>query len=469
MNPMVLLDAFTELDDRFLLSAQSRLNGGGQRRTSNWRVVLIAAVLAMLLSSFAAAMALNTEFREQVFSVLRIGQTERVPDGEGSVDEGTLTPIGSGELDGMAKSYYFHGSGVIMLGDGMVYSARYDREAASFCDFDEGGLRPLDTRHADFHYTFRGTDYHIVYDCAVFNGALYLRHMVDPIVNQNPILYDWDLLSPGVDTHTAWLLLHYPDGDDYGVWPLQLDVQTHQITDVLAHVSADGVRPEVWRFSADSSRAIVTGRTPDGADGCWLCDIPAGTLTPLSERIGRSVQSAYFVDESRIVCHAPNGAGFDVIRYDPDSGKKTVIVENTRRAADSADGSGWREIQYHGTPGKHALMCDADGRVTLLDLRDGARTALDGLPADGSFLPFESPDGRYVLFAWKDAGDAKSDILRHIGVLDTESGVFKLLERENHETRTEHLFSWLANDCFTILAYDDADAGGWYLYVYDFR
>lgn len=469
MNSTVLLDAFTELDDRHILSAWNRLNNSKKKRNHNWRRIAIAAVLALLLSSFAAAMALNAEFRESVFSVLNIGQTETIPDAQGSVDEGTLNPIGGEVIDDAVKTYYFRGNGVIMLTDGMIYAAQYDREAASFYDFDENGLKALDTQHADFRYTFRGTDFHIAYDYTVFNGEVFLRPKVDPIVNENPYKYDWDLPSPGIDAHTAWLLLPYLDQEDYCLYPLQINVQTQEITDVFENTSFEGIQPNVWKFSEDSSFAILTGRTTDGQDACWLCDVREGTITPMSDLVGRLVQSAYFLEKNIVICDAANGDNFDVLRYDPDTGDVSIVAEKMHHAASSANGSGYREIQYHGGPGKHALLYNPDGTFGLLDLRNDAIVPLDGLPSDNSFLTFESPDGKNVLFAWKDQKNSKANTLQHIGVLNTKTGVLKLLDRENRQTREEHLMSWLANNCFAILAYDETDSDGWYLYVYDFR
>ncbi len=473
MNTTILLDAITDLDDPFILSAWGCLDGPleakGRTHRSRWKMIGIAAALALLLSSFAAAMAFNADFRETVFSIFHIGQTEKVPDGQGGADEGSLEPVGGQDLDGAVKTYYFRGNGVIRLDDGMVYASQYDQEAASFYDFDENGLKALDTQRADFRYTFRGTDFHISYDYAVYNGALFLRPLADPIVNENPYKYDWNLLTPGIDEHTAWLLLPYLDQEDYSVYPLQLNVQTQEITDVLAGVSFEGVHPFAWWFSADGDWAICRDSGAEQQDPDWLCNLKTGTLAPLSELIGRPVREAYFLDETTVICQAPNGDNFDVIRYDPASGDVSVVAEKMHRSNASADGSGYREIQYHGAPGKHALLCDPDGTVRLLDLKTGSILPLEGLPSDSKFLTFESPAGKAILFAWKSPKSSETQTIRRLGVLNTETGELKLLDRENDKTREEHLVSWLANDCFTILAYDDQDLNGWHLFVYDFR
>lgn len=427
------------------------------------RKLVIAAIALLLLSSFTMAMAANADFRETVFSVFHIGQTETLPDDPGAADEGQIDPVGGQTLEDAVKTYYFHGSGVIRIDDGMIYASQYDREGGVFYDLDDTGLKPLDTQCADFHYTFRGTDFHIAYDYAVYDGRLFLRPKVDPIVNEDPYKYDWNLLSPGIDARTAWLLLPYLDGGEYGVYPLQLDVQSHEITDVLQAVSFEDLHPAAWWFSENGNWAICRDFT-----AAWLCDLRNGALTPLSELVGRSVQESYFLDADTILCHAENDTGFDVIRLDPASGETAVVAENMRRADASGDGSGYREIQYHGAPGKHALLCETDGAMRLLDLRDGTSIPLSDLPP-GDLLTFESPDGKYILFVWKDKAAADAKAMRSIGVLDTASGEMKLLDRENPQPREEHLVSWLSNDCFVIVSFDETDDSGWYLYVYDFR
>ena len=55
------------------------------------------------------------------------------------------------------------------------------------------------------------------------------------------------------------------------------------------------------------------------------------------------------------------------------------------------------------------------------------------------------------------------------GVLNTETGVMKMLERGSSDQCDETNTDWLVNNCLTILAYHKTEAQGEDLYVYDFR
>ena len=434
-------------------------------RPAQERKAVIAVIALLILSSFTMAMAVNADFRETVFSIFHIAQKEIVPHGDGS-ENGELTQIGEVEIAEDVKSYYFRGDGVITTFDGLIFSKPDGDETASFYDLDENGLVPLDTRHADFQYTFRGTDFHIAYDYTVFDGALYLRPQIDSIANTDPYRYGWNITSAGIDDHTAWLHLQYYDGVEYSIYPLQIDVQTQEITDVLSSVSLEGLHPGAWLFSEDAKWAIIADFTTEQKSPYWLCNLKKGTLSPLSELVGRTVVESYFLDADTVVCYVENGEGIDVLRYDLTSGERSVVLFDVRRGEAVEGKAGMREIQYYGGHGKHVLLSTPDGSVEVLDLRDGRFVPLVGYEADDIDLTLESPDGRSVLFAWRQPDAA---VMQSLGVLNLDTGLLKLLDRENRQTREEHLMSWLANNCFTILAYDENDTDGWYLYVYDFR
>lgn len=177
----------------------------------------------------------------------------------------------------------------------------------------------------------------------------------------------------------------------------------------------------------------------------------------------------YLLDGSYVICYVSNESGFDLIRYDVNLGTSMTLLESTNYYWMTGNGSGFRSIEYYGGQGRHALLFDEAGGITLLDLLTGKQTPLEGIENNGTLLTSESPDGEHIMFAFRDTSISDSLAMYKIGVLDTQTGVLKILERANYQVRSETPWGWLANNCVVVFAYDEDAEAGWYMYVYDFR
>ena len=482
MNSMILLESIGAIDDTYILSAQNQLDPisnasikaayiAKRKHPTRKTVLCIAAVITMLLASFTVAMAASEEFREFVFSIFHISTTESLPDNTNvPVPDGDMEQIGGTTIDEAVTTYYFKGNGILIPAGGLLYSGSYDGTVCSFYDLDSNGLVPLTTTRIEFPYSFRGTDFTIKFDYTVCREELCFS--IDPEnLDDDPYRYGWDMRRAGTTADKAWLILPYPTSGDYGMYPLLLDIGTSQVSDVLAGLPLDGIIPIRWEFSDDGTFALLSGYLPEYKPGFWLCDMGEKTLTPLSELTGRAIIDSYLLNGESVICYAENSGGFDVIRYEPETGTMATVVENTVHYGLSGDGSGFRSIEYYGGQGRHALLLDGAGGVTLVDLRDGRRTPLEGIPGGSSLLTSESPDGTHILFAFKDKSVTvpNTKAMVQLGMLDTQTGVLTMLDRENYQVRSETILGWLANGCVAVLAFDENEEHGWYLYVYDFR
>lgn len=479
MNSMVLLDAIETIDDRFIISAQERMGYFSEtqtipltqrhNRTARKALVCIAAVIALLLASFTVAMAVSEDFREFVFAIFNIETTETLPENNGEVlPNGGIVQIGESDIDEEVNTYYFQGNGVVVPSDGIVYAGEYESSARSFYDLSADGLVELPTTRVEFPYSFKGTDFNIKFDYTVYGDVLHLCVLAENL-NENPYKYGWNLSRAGADPTKAWLLLPYDTCGDYGIYPLLLDIETHKTTDILDGLDLDGIIPVQWEFDDNMSFAVLSGYTEGREMNYWICDIDTKTLSPMSELTGRSMADCYLLDGSYVICCASNGSGFDLIRYDVNSGASMMLLENTNYYWMTDNGSGFRSIEYYGGHGRHALVFDDVGGVTLIDLLSGKQTPLEGVKNDGTLLTAESPDGEHIMFAFRDTSISDSLAMYKIGILDTQTGILKILKRVNYEQRNETPFGWLADNCVVVLAFDEHAEAGWYMYVYDFR
>ena len=472
MNSIIIFDAFGDIYDEYILTAQKRMGWffdtpAAQKgvRFRRRAVIYIAAAIVMLLASFSVAMAVNADFREFVLSVFNIGITEMPPQGVTEAPpEGEIRQIGGEVMDESVSTYYFRGSGVIVPDDGLLYAGEYG--GGSFCDLSGGGLTPLATSHVVFPYSFRGTDFNISFDYTVYDGVAHF-HALPEKLDENPYKYAWSVRRTG-DTDTALLLLPYETQNDYGVYPLVLSLRTLEMSDPVDRFDLDGIVPYNWRFSDDMTFAVLYG-CRYGIEDHWLCDLEKQTLKSLSELTGGSVTDSYILDAHHVICYVAGDGVFDVVSLDPTAGAAVKLAEGVKRYGQTDDKSGFRNIEYYGGYGRHAMLFDGAGGVTLIDLLTGRRTPLEGITDDGSLLTSESPDGKHIMTAFRDTTVPKSMSMYKIGVLDTETGVLKLMERTNYQVRSEMPLGWLANDCVAVIAFDGGAESGWYLYAYDFR
>lgn len=478
MNSNILLDAINTINDEYILSAQKCMDYDSDisnqiykisnKRPARRTVVCIAAAVVMLLSSFTVAMAASEDFREFVFSIFNINSTEILPNNsENTVPDGNFEQIGA-SIDGAVCTYSFKGNGMFVPNDGIVYAGENDNREGLFYDWSENELVALPTTRVEFPFSFRETDFNIKFDYCVYDSVLHFRELPENL-NENPYKYGWGIRRVGSDLNTALLFLPYETSGDYGIYPMLLDIETNNTTDILENMPMDEIIPVNWEFSDDLSVAVMSGYTEDYEIKFWICDVCQKTLTLISELTERTISNCYLLDDQHIICYAANENGFDIISFNSKTGIVTMLIERTEYYTQTGDGSGFRSIEYYGGYGRHALLFDDKGGITLVDLLSGKQTYLDGIEYDGTLLTSESPDGEQIMFAFRDTNVQDSLAVYKIGVLDTQTGVLKLLERTNYEIRNERPLGWLANNCIALIAYDEDEESGWYMYVYDFR
>jgi hypothetical protein len=141
------------------------------------------------------------------------------------------------------------------------------------------------------------------------------------------------------------------------------------------------------------------------------------------------------------------------------------MIENT--TSRSKKNPGYRGIQKYGGYGAHCLLFQEDGTVDLIDLRTGLDLNMAGLNMD-KITTSESPDGTRIMIAYEETGE-NGELgygFSRLGILNPESGVLHMLTRDV-SGNSETFWGWLDNDTVVVTARDAA--GGYYVYVYEFR
>jgi hypothetical protein len=483
MNSYVLLEAIEEIDEKYITSALNCLGYcaylntqtvSSSNRARHWptrRVFIgIAAAILILLASLTA-MAVSEEFREFMFSIFNISSTEKIPTTEDDIEfDGPIGQIDAINIDDAVDVYYFKIDGILPVHDGIVYSSGNNGTDAAFYDVTADGLIKIEAIRIEFEYSFMGTDFNIKFDHIVHSGKLFFRELPESL-NIDPYKYGWSLQNAGDSVDTVWLVLPYIVNirgiEVYSSYPLLYNVRTCEIIDMFKDIEIANISIERWQFTDDMAYALIMGQSDEDGFGFWICDITQRMITRVDVLTGRTINDCYVLKDNIIVCYAANGNQFDVFNYDISTQSKIIILENVQHYYNTENGSGLRSIQYYGKQGRYALYLYNSGDVSLFDLLTGDCLELDGLKNDGFIITAESPDGEHVLIAFRDRNYSNSLALYNLGVLDIQTGVLSVLEREGYEAKTEHSIEWLDDNRIVVLAVNSADE--LYMYIYEFH
>lgn len=446
MNTDTLLDAFGLIDDRFLDCVQTP-------RVIPWRrriAVLIAAVL-LISMCIGTVMAVSEDFRSFIFSVFRIETPEQPPvHGETHPTQPILQEDGIVNIDGQVNAWYFSSGGFVAVHDGGFYTSQWPENGTApaepaFWEITFNGIAEVPSTRVDIPFTHGGKTFRILFDYAVLNNSLAIRVWPEGL-NENPVGNGWNLEPMEGRTDTALLTIPVLRGADYSHDLFLLDLTTLEITELVVNcsVSADG-----YRLSGDLRYAILSG-----IDGQWLFDLDTGVMRTLNG------VAPHFLDAETVLFRRYREDGsFDLIRMNVQTGTETAVLEQL-------NSDNYRPIQYHWADGRHGLLLE--NGVNLVDFRTGERMGLTGLSPE-NLVCDESPDGSRVMLGYEEENGFTA-----LGILDTGSGVLKLLERQV-SGGSESFRGWLDNDTLVITAHDIPDAeldftqgDGYYVYVYRF-
>lgn len=453
-----------ELKGRIQASLEAPAPVSRPRRRAGLTALAAAAVLAC---TFLAAMAASPQLRTAVLTLFRLEETEQVPVPTGDwPEEPELT---QGTVGQQVEVQYIHlpdaGSGcdynnntifqVDRADDGSILEVHYWAIAGN-------ELVPLETNTTRFS---------TVWDSVTYTDTVYWCEYQGVISCYNNgtagMALDYNCTVSALEGRTDAVLLNLSQGKqmDYREYPVLLDLESGEITDLLEGTGWEAAAPltEV-QWTDDLSAAILSSdRT-----GWYYCDRAANTTASLNELTGLEVSSAYLAEDSTLILltlSGPQGDCCDVWTYQPDSGTLTQTFSQLP-VYQRHEEQPWGFQFFFG--GGRGIYVAEDGGVSVLDLVTGGITAVEGFSlsqTDGTLLPNTS--GSKVLFAGHN--DQTEGLgISSLGVMDLEKGTFTLLDREHYDAVYEGVLGWFDEDRIAITAHGKDDYNQTYLYLYRF-
>lgn len=427
MKAFELLDAMTDISNEQIQSAQQRLGYEPQQPTPRRPIrlkrllFLSAAILAIMAAMLATAMAVNTDFRAFVFDILRMEQPHIIEDpaldapltAENMYVEAPMIgdPIQARRIHTPVASHARNGvfllcTDEVEMRQGSRYDAYYEQD---------GELIKLEQKHFRHDYSLYGADFSIELDWVEYQNAPKIT-WIDP--NQ-------PIRLPNHSGPTSAALVQFLLPQTGSWYPVLLNFHTGEVTDVLADTGADQLsRIDKAAISPDCTKMLLGQLTADDYL-LYYADLSSKTLYSLDQLFGQHIDACSLIDNT-LACWSYQDGSYTAWNLNLSTMEKTLLFAGKPDAfALENNGVGlvflmgfdnmnhWGEM-YAGS--RFALEVDADQKISIIDLKTGLVSPLEGFtwPANAQRIP--SPDGKKLLIA---AGEDGMD-LEYIGILDTE-------------------------------------------------
>lgn len=474
MKSEQIFDAIGEVDDRYLVSAWSRIDSRKERFKQKKMIqtrafprgfAYAAAMLVLLVSAFSVAMTVNADFRNAVFRFFHIHTADVVLPKEEEPGQpgglGDINTMGSTNLEGRVDVTYLQVNGNMDWSNGVVWTASYEEETAGQIlgayGVQNGQLMRLEPHVETLEYLWDGEPWQINFEWYENNGRICTRARdYDPETNQA-----WEVLAKDGQSDLCVIILSRGAQLEYTSRPLLYNLRTKKITDVLAECrTLDSQLINEIEFSPDLSAVLLSCN--QGSD-YYYYNMAGRTLKSLRELTGRDVWSAWFLDDNTIGCTFKEADGTYTCRaIAMPSGDSVEIYTGMREKNRDTD------FGLIFTGGRYGLFVDENRNTYVCDYKTGERALVEGFQyPSGNTFTSRNEAGNKILFSLSD-DNAEGLGVSQIGILDLEKRSFTLLDREGYETRREISIGWFDNDRVAIQAATDAERtdSSLYLYIY---
>lgn len=512
MNTMQFLNALTDIENRYLLSAQELLGytqPRPQRHRLRSRLIILAAVIALIAASFTTAMAVSPAFREAVFRFFVAEQKEIIPkmDPFNEIDPTTMEvekdPF---EIGGIIQATYVHypmyshaRNGVfmvctdeVMMNSGNHYDAYY---------VEGQDVIKLEAQHFSQDYQILGNDIHMEFDWVEHNGIVSYTYIDAEVPFRKPNL------SGDASATLFTIDLELPGGLGNTAYPVLINVRTGELTDICAGTGVEKL-PNLYQaaISEDLTKLLLV----DWDGKLYYLDILNKQLHHVDELSGEKTTECALVGNT-LACWALEGASIeepnlgtyrawsiDLSTFErrelfsgiPATATTSYDVwsetyELYRNAPDVWEKiSGGKELKPLGCAGLHfidgfsktshwgnmyagtcfALEVDSNRNVFVIDLATGEKNTIPGFLWPEMEYPYitcdPSPDGKKLLIYTYNL-DGYFDT---IGVLDFEKKCYNVFDRQNLGKANEHTVYWFDNDSIIVDTKDEAGTMDYYIY-----
>lgn len=408
--------------------------------------VALAAALA-LACTMAAALAVSPEVRSSVISLFQADVVEQVP----GIPEG-VSGVKQVDLGEGITAQYMRVEGFWCVANGLLQDGKYHEDTGSrlrhYYDVVDGQLVEVgtDAREAAVQLTWNGVERSAKFRWFVYNGTLHYTEETEMRMSGES---DLALVLQAIGSRTDKLMLTAADvGLRRDTWSWVYDLETGDVTDVLAGCGLEDIGPiRRLTLSEDLKHALAwVGYLEESTP--YLVDLEAKTCTCLRDVFGMELREGQFPDENGEAVEIEFSGDDTVllIRFQ-DQFMETERLPHISGAWTYHIPSGMvtqtvseREQPLVITP--LTLSLTGNGEVTVVDLRTGTHTRLEGVAAFEEhykdFRCYADPTGAKLLWA-----DMDGDRVVRMGIVDLEEGTFRAFARDDRSGQEELKFEYM--------------------------
>ena len=503
MNAMHLLDALGNIQDPYILSAAQNLGYGTKIQKRRFPLsraaACLTAALLFLCLSFGTAMAISPEFREFIYSFLRIEQPEVVPEHDSPIPESS-TPIEEQlsvepekiQIGAQLEGTYVHTpvashgrnglflicTDEVMMNSGNHYDAYRE---------ENGTLVKLEERTFSQDYTILGNDFHVEFSWVDAGG-----HCVITYVDSDTLWRKQNLSGP-LEKTLFTFSCQIPGAKYLTNYPVLIDLNTGELTDILAGTGAenlDGIYQAA--ISEDLTRMVLVTQEKE----LYYVDIPGKQLCSVDALSGEHAEECALTD-STLTCWVLEGDSIEEATLGTyriwTIDLETMVRRDLFQALPATPATShnvWsetyciREDLIPGFAGLHflegfnmtshwgnmysgsdfALEVDENRNVWVIDLATGEKSVIDGFTWPELQYPkvecIPSPDGQKLLIQWR----GETTYYDQIGVLNFAQKTFFTFSRENLNDVNEHTIYWFDHNSILIATTSHEGITDYYIY-----
>lgn len=421
---------------------------------------VLTVIFMILFSSFVAAVAIDEDFREVVFSFFHISESEVIlPTDEEPPASETVENIHQENFENMISVDYIRIDGDFADGNGIIYLYNNEeRTDVTFYGVQDNSLIVLNTETVELDLEWDAKKYAVSFRWCMYDGR------VGVYGNYKEPANDASWYVSVLPNNNEYICITLSDGrgTEYREKTYLYHLNSGEVIDPLnGYEAISGVVQTT--FSSDLTKVLYA----DGEQNIWLQDRNLQTLLPVEEHIGHPIDGCWFADSEHIVYYIKNEAKlYTYYLKSLITGEVRTIIEDVPWYSSSSP-CGIKALN-----GRYGLLVSEDGSVTVLDYITGEQNTVDNYvyPTDSNTRTISNGDCTKILFISSRKGTAmelnennEGLEITQIGVLDLQKHTFIILDREGSNIRYENTVGWFDNDRIRIRAESD---GYGYVYIY---
>lgn len=470
MNSKQILSAMNNISSEYILSAQKKLGYDSEdppekhtqakgHRTIRRSLALAAAVILILSVCFTTALAVSPEFRELVFAFFNITEPEIVPENipDESANNNMEVEEGRINIGGVIEGTYIHFPNMSAIGEGVFKVCTDDVQMNSGSHYDayyekDGEFIRLEENSFNQTYHLFGQEIHVEFDWVEHNG-----NVITTFVESEP---PFVIFSGAGDVASTlmWLQIDPPGDEEFGYYPVLINVRTGELTDICAGLGLENLRQiRQAAISDDLTQLLIV----DWDKNIYYVDLGGRKLYAIDDLLGEKCSACALVD-GMLVAWSENYGNVSVRVIDPATWESRETYSGRPDFISGFDSTIHSSQMYRGT--RFALEVDTNQNVYVIDLLNGQKSIIDGFEWQQDDEVFTecvpSADGNKLLIYSR----GPTTYYESIGVLDFSNRTYVKFSRENMGSVNEHRAFWFDNNSVAIATSGDDDTRQYYIY-----